>query len=92
MIIRSDWKALTAIKWRDYLIRFVFGGLITVLVGFAAEKWGPAVAGVFLAFPAIFPASATLVQTRERDKKASKGSRENDAGSTLPQPMRWARL
>jgi hypothetical protein len=42
-------------------------------VGFVAKNWGPAVAGLFLAFPAIFPASATLIQTRERDRKRSKG-------------------
>lgn len=73
MIIKSDWKALTTTKGRDYFVRFLFGGLITVMVGFAAQKWGPVVAGLFLAFPAIFPASATLVQARERDKKQRKG-------------------
>ncbi len=73
MIIKCDWKALTTTKGRDYLVRFLFGGLITVMVGFVARKWGPVVAGLFLAFPAIFPASATLVQARERDKKQSKG-------------------
>jgi hypothetical protein len=34
-----------------------------------AAKWGPVVGGLFLAFPAIFPASATLVEKHEREKK-----------------------
>jgi hypothetical protein len=36
-------------------------------------KWGPAVGGLFLAFPAIFPASATLVEKRERERKENVG-------------------
>jgi AraC-like DNA-binding protein len=34
---------------------------------------GPQVAGLFLAFPSIFPASATLIQNQERAKKQRKG-------------------
>jgi Protein of unknown function (DUF3147) len=71
---------LTATRWQGYLVRFFFGGLITVIAGLVAKKWGPAVAGLFLAFPAIFPASATLVQSRERDKKQKKGLKGEQRG------------
>jgi len=36
-----------------------------------ANKWGPGVEGLFLAFPAIFPASATLVEKHEKTKKTA---------------------
>lgn len=41
--------------------------------GLIAEKWGPSAGGLFLAFPAIFPASATLIEKHERESKQAKG-------------------
>lgn len=38
-----------------------------------AKKFGPTVGGLFLAFPAIFPATATLIERHEREKKRQKG-------------------
>jgi hypothetical protein len=35
---------------------------MTAIPGWIASKYGPVVGGLFLAFPAIFPASATLVE------------------------------
>jgi hypothetical protein len=45
---------------------------MTVVAGLIAAHFGPVVGGLFLAFPAIFPASATLIEkhVRERKKKA----------------------
>ena len=39
---------------------FFFGGLITAVAGVIAQRFGPIIGGLFLAFPAIFPASATF--------------------------------
>jgi uncharacterized membrane protein (GlpM family) len=72
MIVKIDPSGLKDTKWYEYLIRFVFGGLITVIAGAIGKEWGPAVAGLFLAFPAIFPASATLVEKHERERKQRK--------------------
>jgi hypothetical protein len=55
------------------MVRFVFGGAITVLAGLVAKKYGPVLGGLFLAFPAIFPPSATLVEKHEREKKKKAG-------------------
>jgi hypothetical protein len=46
---------------------------MTMLAGWIATEWGPAVGGLFLAFPAIFPASATLVEKHERERKENAG-------------------
>ena len=45
---------------------------MTVIAGLIAARFGPVVGGLFLAFPAIFPASATLIEkhTRQRKEKA----------------------
>jgi hypothetical protein len=66
-------SALQDAKWRDYLVRFGFGGLITAATGMLANRYGPAVGGLFLAFPAILPASLTLVAQHERERKARRG-------------------
>jgi len=54
-------------------IRFVCGGLITAATGIIAMKYGPGIAGLFLAFPAILPASATLIEKHERQRKERAG-------------------
>jgi hypothetical protein len=49
-----------------------------------ARKWGPGVGGLFLAFPAIFPASATLLEKHERQRKQQKACTEKSAAWTRP--------
>ena len=73
MKIRIDLTELRRTKWHDYIVRFLFGGLITAVAGLIAERWGPGIGGLFLAFPAIFPASATLVEKHEKQKKNRAG-------------------
>jgi hypothetical protein len=38
-----------------------------------AKSFGPVLGGLFLAFPAIFPATATLVEKHEKEKKRVAG-------------------
>ena len=73
MRISADIPALKRTTWQDYAIRFLFGGLITALAGIIAKDFGPSVGGLFLAFPAIFPASATLIEKHEKQKKRRAG-------------------
>jgi hypothetical protein len=73
MRISINPAALKEAEWHEYAIRFFFGGLLTVATGLIAKKFGPAVGGLFLAFPAIFPATATLIATHEKDKKQRAG-------------------
>ena len=69
MKVKINLSILKEPKWYEYLIRFLIGGGITALTGIIAKKFGPAVGGLFLAFPAIFPASATLIEKHEKEKK-----------------------
>ena len=73
MIIKVDLSGLKQTKWHEYALRFVAGGLITTVAGEIARKWGPDLGGLFLAFPAIFPASATLIEKHQRERKQNKG-------------------
>jgi hypothetical protein len=66
-------KELRKTKWSEYVVRLVFGGAISVVAAILAERFGPAVGGLFLASPAIFPASATLMEKHGRQKKAQAG-------------------
>src|ERR1700685_2252852 len=73
MTIRFDFSALANTRWYEYAVRFLFGGAITVITGLLAKGYGPVFGGLFLAFPAIFPACATLVENHEREKKQKAG-------------------
>ena len=73
MMVGLETSSLEGARWRDYAIRFVFGGIVTAGAGLIAKRWGPGVAGLFLAFPAIFPAGATLIEKHEREKKQKAG-------------------
>jgi Protein of unknown function (DUF3147) len=64
----------------EYAMRFLFGGLATVVAGLIAQRFGPAVGGLFLAFPAIFPAGASLIEAHEKRRKAKLGSDGRNRG------------
>ena len=66
-------RPLKETKAHEYAIRFFFGGLTTVLAGLVATHFGPVVGGFFLAFPAIFPAGATLIESHEKQRLAKIG-------------------
>lgn len=70
MKVRVDFSRLKQTKWHEYAVRFVFGGAITALAGFLGNKYGPSIGGLFLAFPAILPASITLIQQHEGKQAA----------------------
>lgn len=73
MQIKVDPSALKRTKWHEYSARFVIGGLITAAAGIIANKYGAGIGGLFLAFPAIFPAGATLIEKHETEKKERHG-------------------
>ena len=78
--IKFHFGALKTTSWWEHAIRFIFGGAITVIAGLLAKKYGPAFGGLFLAFPAIFPASATMLERHERLEKEEKGVNPGNRG------------
>jgi hypothetical protein len=73
MIVRVKFSALRQSKWYEYVLRLGLGGLATVCTGVIANIFGPDTGGLFLAFPAIFFASATLIEKHERQRKQDQG-------------------
>ena len=66
--------ALKQTKAHQYGIRFLVGGLCTVAAGLIGKHFGPAIGGLFLAFPAIFPAGASLIESHEKENKRRIGA------------------
>jgi hypothetical protein len=73
MIVDINLASLKITKPHEYAIRFFFGGLVTAAAGLIATRYGPVIGGLFLAFPAIFPASATLIESHEKQAKQKAG-------------------
>jgi len=73
MKITVDLTGLKETRWFQLAVRFCIGGLITAATGIIARRYGPSVAGLFLAFPAIFPASATLIEKHEQQERQEAG-------------------
>jgi membrane protein implicated in regulation of membrane protease activity len=73
MLIKLSASSLKQTRWYEYGIRFVLGGLATVGAGVIATWFGVAAGGLFLALPAIFCASATLIESHERHTKEKAG-------------------
>lgn len=71
MKVQVNLAALGRSKWYEYAVRFAFGATVTVLAGLVAKQYGPEIGGLFLAFPAIFPATATLLEKHEKQKEPS---------------------
>ena len=82
-MIQAKLAALKGIKLHEAVLRFVFGGLVCVAAGMIAKRFGPGIGGLFLAFPAIFPAGATLVEAHEKTHKALAGFDGTNRGRSV---------
>ncbi|MGF6428329.1 MULTISPECIES: DUF3147 family protein [Bradyrhizobium] len=71
--VRVSLSSLRESRWTEYLIRFVLGGGVTVLTGLISSTCGAYIGGAFLALPAIFCASATLIEKHEIRRKRNAG-------------------
>jgi hypothetical protein len=73
MMVQARFSALKGIRPHEWAVRFIFGGLCCVAAGLIADRFGPGVGGLFMAFPAIFPAGASLIEAHEEKHKARAG-------------------
>lgn len=73
MVIKADFSALKHANWHEYAIRFFFGGSMTVIAGLIAKHYGPELGGLFLAFPAIAPATVTLLDQQVKQQREHAG-------------------
>jgi hypothetical protein len=73
MTVKFQFAALRQTKWYELVLRVLFGGIATVLTGLIAKFYGPVVGGLFLAFPAIFPSTVSLVEKHVKEKRRKAG-------------------
>jgi hypothetical protein len=71
--IRVSPSSLREGRWYEYVVRFALGGAATVFTGLVSSRYGASVGGLFLALPAIFCASATLIEKHEIRRKREAG-------------------
>ena len=80
MLVKFSLSALKQTHWYEYAVRFLLGGLATMFAGVMGARFGVAIGGLFLALPAIFCASATLIESHERRAKEKAGLRGDRRG------------
>lgn len=67
-------RKIRDVRPRDLAIRFALGAAISVVAGILGNVFGHRFGGAFLAFPAILPASLTLVQEEEGTRRADRSA------------------
>jgi hypothetical protein len=82
MIVDVNFASLKTTRPREYILRFFFGGLVTAAAGLIAKRYGPVIGGLFLAFPSIFPASTSLIESHEKQRKQKAGYDGTNRGRT----------
>ena len=65
-----DWSKLSKASLGEVAIRFVFGATIALMAAVVAHFFGAKAGGLFLAFPAVLPATLTLIERKEGTTKA----------------------
>jgi Protein of unknown function (DUF3147) len=80
MRIQFNLAAIRRTRAKEYAVRFFFGGTVTLLAGVIAHYYGPTMGGLFLAFPAIFPAGVTLIAEHEERRKQKAGMEGKERG------------
>jgi uncharacterized membrane protein (GlpM family) len=92
MTPRFDADELRKTPARQYITRFLFGGVITVAASLIAKAWGPMIGGLFLAFPAVLPASLTFVMDEDGRRAAvddARGARLGAAALVVFASVAW---
>jgi hypothetical protein len=79
--IKASRDGLKNAKASEWILRFIFGGLISATAGLIGQKYGVVVGGLFLAFPSILPATVTLINEYDGWQKAAEDTRGAAFGS-----------
>ncbi len=65
----------------DYITRFIFGAGIAAAAGIVSSVYGARIGGILLAFPAVLPASLTLIERKYGKREAAIDARGAVLGS-----------
>lgn len=90
MMVRAKIESLKEGRWYEHVVRFALGGAATVMTDLVAQFAGPEVGGLFLAFPAMLCASATLVTRMSDATNAKRVCGARSAAERQPRSTRQA--
>jgi len=79
--VTIDLSRLRRVRLRELALRFAFGAGVAVLAGIVSLRFGVLAGGLFLAFPAVLPASLTLIEEKEGRVKALADARGGQLGA-----------
>jgi len=77
--VRFSLARVRRVPRRDLAVRFAFGAGVSTVASIVAIGFGMRAGGLMLAFPAILPATLTLLAHEESERKAA----DDDLGSML---------
>jgi len=86
MNVSFNLGALAKTKWYEYLVRFAFGGAITVTARFLAEHFGPVFGDSSWPFPLFFPQAPRWSQNTKPRRNRMRESQPTREGV---KPLRW---
>ena len=69
-----DFGRLRNVEPKDLGIRFAFGAAVSVVAAIVGQAFSARLGGLFLAFPAILPASLTLLENKETTRRADRNA------------------
>ena len=72
---KLDLSQLKQIKLKDYIVRFLFGGAVSVVAALISALTNDRIGGIFTAFPAILLASLTIINRMDGKHEAEKDAR-----------------
>jgi len=78
--VHVNFQKLKELQWHELAARFTLGGAATVITSLIGHGFGPKIGGLFLAFSAIFPLSATLLEKHQREEKHRAGIASTSRG------------
>lgn len=78
-IVELTLQGLRQVPMKDIAVRFCFGAVVSALAATLSIIFGSRPGGLFLAFPAILPATLTLIEKEESEKHAE----DEDVGAVL---------
>jgi hypothetical protein len=76
-----DLRSLRQVRFQDYAVRFAFGAVVSAVAALIGLIGGDRLGGLFLAFPAILPATLTLLQKEDGRTQAVKDAQGATLGS-----------
>lgn len=81
--IGCDFSTLRKAKPMDYVTRFLYGCVLTLVFSLVSKWAGPIIGGLFLAFPGIYSPGSSFVEKQEEQRKLKAGMEGRMRGRAL---------